>query len=467
MDLRPYATPSATTFAMVEREMLSAWRGLTLDRWRYYGDGEAVWKDDAEYLIDTACRQLSWQFPDTTRALDIAKRLVGPQKGQTEDPLLAWAAFTVSGSLPWQQRNAFCNKAMNMFRREAKEHADWQRYPDLLRVQLHGYCLGTHDRPDNPKELSAAIEVVQELGDVMDRCARAGDGLIAPRFVLEIFSGIDLRDPRLNAVLLKRMEQALDKSSYPRWMQAAILGDLHVDFAWSYRGGGYANTVSQDGWKGFGQHLNLSAAYFEEAWELHPYESWVATVALTPARNSDHSRVSAETWMHRSMATCLDEPLLRSHINNFFRPRWGGSYENLASIGCDFVDTGRFDSQAPWRIFNFCSVIIQDAGDTKDWSSARAALADPRTQASLTACVEGYRLHRGGARNPSHWNQWIVIQHHAGLADDVRRKLLELDQKDWDLPAFQRAGLDPWAVTGQPRPPGAPQLGEKPKTQKR
>ncbi|MBC8011087.1 MAG: hypothetical protein H7067_13440, partial [Burkholderiales bacterium] len=39
------------------------------------------------------------------------------------------------------------------------------------------------------------------------------------------------------------------------WLHHVLLGEHHINLAWKARGGGFSNTVSDEGWKGFREHL--------------------------------------------------------------------------------------------------------------------------------------------------------------------------------------------------------------------
>src|SRR5262249_15626687 len=58
--------------------------------------------------------------------------------------------------------------------------------------------------------------------------------------------------------------------AYPKSFTAhVVLGCVYKDFAWAARGGGYANTVSDEGWRLFKKRLETARAHLLEAEKLH------------------------------------------------------------------------------------------------------------------------------------------------------------------------------------------------------
>src|SRR5262249_20449759 len=54
------------------------------------------------------------------------------------------------------------------------------------------------------------------------------------------------------------------------WLASMLDAEYHVILAWRERGGGYANTVSEPGWKGFETNLVAARAAFSEGWKMPP-----------------------------------------------------------------------------------------------------------------------------------------------------------------------------------------------------
>ena len=55
-----------------------------------------------------------------------------------------------------------------------------------------------------------------------------------------------------------------------QWLALVLDGERHITAAWQARGGGYANTVTEKGWQGFGENLAEARKVLPQAWKLQP-----------------------------------------------------------------------------------------------------------------------------------------------------------------------------------------------------
>jgi hypothetical protein len=65
---------------------------------------------------------------------------------------------------------------------------------------------------------------------------------------------------------------AITRTSGPdyQWLALVLDGENHIQQAWLARGNGYANTVTEQGWQGFREHLKDARKSLEQAWKLQP-----------------------------------------------------------------------------------------------------------------------------------------------------------------------------------------------------
>lgn len=98
--------------------------------------------------------------------------------------------------------------------------------------------------------------------------------------------------------------------------------------------------MTDEGWKGFAemgearQHLELAAAADERL--PHPL-AFLITVAMGES-DDELARKSFETAIQR-------QPDFTAAYNNYLyslTPRWGGSYEQILSVGLDAAKNGNF-----------------------------------------------------------------------------------------------------------------------------
>jgi GYF domain 2 len=130
------------------------------------------------------------------------------------------------------------------------------------------------------------------------------------------------------------------------WLALALDGEREIAEAWAARGGGYANTVTDQGWQDFKSHLAMARNNLTEAWNLQ------RGFPLAPERMiyvelGDSDITEMRVWFDRTLAVQIDYPRAWSDFRWGLRPRWYGSEEALLALGKGAVATRRFDTDVP------------------------------------------------------------------------------------------------------------------------
>jgi len=138
------------------------------------------------------------------------------------------------------------------------------------------------------------------------------------------------------------------------WLGHVLDGEYHVQEGWKVRGGGYANTVTQEGWKGFAEQFGKADRAFTKAWELRPDLPLPAVRMITVAMGNSGEE-EMRKWFDRAIAAQIDHPKAWSSMLWGLRPRWHGSHEAMLALGIAAIDTGRFDTDVPRKFFDAVS----------------------------------------------------------------------------------------------------------------
>ena len=110
-------------------------------------------------------------------------------------------------------------------------------------------------------------------------------------------------------------------------------GILMKDYAWDARGGGWASTVTEEGWKLFGERLRRAKLDLEKALEMEP-TCWDASRELiVVATGMSLPREYAEARLQEAVAHCPTDYMARDNMAWSLQPRWGGSIEELLEFG--------------------------------------------------------------------------------------------------------------------------------------
>jgi hypothetical protein len=148
------------------------------------------------------------------------------------------------------------------------------------------------------------------------------------------------------------------------WLVGAICGYYHVEAAWVARGRGFANTVTEEGWKGFREHLEAARKHLEAAWAVAPQFPDVAAQMIRVSMGLNDGR--ERFWFERAINSQFDHYPAYTNYLWAIRPRWHGSLDQMYSFGVECLRTDRFDTRVP-SLFYKAMQDIQDETDSYNY----------------------------------------------------------------------------------------------------
>jgi hypothetical protein len=167
-----------------------------------------------------------------------------------------------------------------------------------------------------------------------------------------------------NKPMLEQLARCYDKPSLPEWARRTLLGHTEIQLAWADRGGGWAGTVTEQGWEGFGGYLKKARANLVAAWQLQPDQPMAAAEMIRVIMGGGGEEGdNAWVWFERAVSAQFDYNLAYGHMLYLLRPRWGGSHEAMLAFGKACVATRRFDTEVPWNLLRACELIDEDVPD--------------------------------------------------------------------------------------------------------
>ncbi|HEX2972602.1 MAG TPA: hypothetical protein VHP11_09730, partial [Tepidisphaeraceae bacterium] len=135
------------------------------------------------------------------------------------------------------------------------------------------------------------------------------------------------------------------------WLVQMIGGNYHISAAWSARGSGSANAVTDEGWQGFYGHLKEARKCLRKAYELQPTYPEAAWRMISVAMGGgDTLGENPRDWFDKAVAAEFDYLPAYSAMLWALRPRWGGSHEEMYRFGVECLQTGRFDTMVPYQL---------------------------------------------------------------------------------------------------------------------
>lgn len=217
--------------------------------------------------------------------------------------------------------------------------------------------------------------------------------------------GVSFRKLRATALI----EAARKADGKFAWLAGVLEGEHEIDLAWKARGGGFADTVTRQGQRDFEDHLEKAEAALSEAWNLHP--EWPRPAARMIAVSMGlHGAEEMHRWFGRAIEAEMNHQVAWNAFLFGLRPRWHGDRQALLALGRAAVDSGRFDTGVPKRLFDAIEAVEADLvrppgrrifGDRDVWplidsmyrgytSNATDKLAGWRTVYAVVAHIAGH-----------------------------------------------------------------------------
>ena len=185
-----------------------------------------------------------------------------------------------------------------------------------------------------------------------------------------------------------------------------VKGVFLVKFAWDARGGGWASSVTGNGWKLFSERLADAEKTLTRCYELYPDDPHAATTMLTVELGQGQGRPRMEEWFARAikadpgnMAACRAKMW-------YLAPRWYGSLEDQLEFGRQCLASGRFESRVPLMVIDAHASIAPPAPLFSDVPNPY--YARPDVWADVSTAYDGYLQ-----QHPTAWRLRAWYAHYA------------------------------------------------------
>lgn len=229
-------------------------------------------------------------------------------------------------------------------------------YPPIRQTFVFGRAAEFLGR--SKKELSEADRKdVQEWIDLAHaRLAQAARDAEVPDPTLldsaEVLIDAEMRLTRDRKTGFDKAHAALSEAR-PKGAAAHILkGRVYVPYAWDARGSGYANTVTEDGWRKMAARLAEAEAALVRAWEIDPSDPEPATLMIGVELGQPKGRPVMELWYRRAMEANPDNVDACKKKMYYLEPKWHGSAEDMLAFGRELLAGGNWDARLPFQLID-------------------------------------------------------------------------------------------------------------------
>lgn len=214
----------------------------------------------------------------------------------------------------------------------------------------------------------------------------------------------------------------LEPVLFAKWPQESfawlLKGQANTEMAWHARGGGFANTVTTQGWKGFEEHLKIADEALNKAWKLNPTDTRIPIAMLTVELGQGEGRDRMELWFERAMeldTNCYDAAFAKLY---YLEPKWHGSVEDMLIFGRQCVASKKWGGRVPlvladahWSIYKQYNKEAEDYWmEHGVWDDLQAAF-----ERFFELCPDAVSWRHNYAWYAYHCRQWDALNKQLNL----------------------------------------------------
>jgi len=159
-----------------------------------------------------------------------------------------------------------------------------------------------------------------------------------------------LKAVKTNGRELEEFYKELEPVLFKNWSNEAqiylIKGIYYLDFAWQARGTGYANTVTEEGWRLFAQRVVEAEKALDQAWKLNPRDGRTAKNMLRLELGQGKGRARMEIWFKRATDLNPNDYFPFQAKLNYLEPKWYGSEKEMLDFARECVAPGKWGAYA-------------------------------------------------------------------------------------------------------------------------
>jgi hypothetical protein len=157
-----------------------------------------------------------------------------------------------------------------------------------------------------------------------------------------------------------RVEGPLMKDRQGDATTLLVKGKVQTFLAWTYRGGGFANTVKDEQWKAFEEKLAGAEQTLAQAWKLDPKNPEIAVEMMRVELGQGQGRERLESWFKRAMDLDANNYNACEAKYYYLTPKWYGSEAELLGFGRECLNSSRWGGRVPLMLVSIHQSIVRD-----------------------------------------------------------------------------------------------------------
>jgi Leucine-rich repeat (LRR) protein len=348
------------------QELLDRNRKTMRDAYDKIGKRDPKWNDSARAALDAMTMNFSqWPRPVPTHddVFVLAKKAID---AGCDDPMVLYVlarvsnARNVAGNEEYRRRWLTAGAAMGK-----SGYSDFRRSLALLSTAS---VLAGPQGGDPEKSSQFAEEALDAYLLALKKERRSfGNDLMRGQALG--LAGIFARLKGSEKTGRDHVDEALSDVPDAKLLRVQMRAEHQIDSAWKARGGGFADTVTAEGFREFTENLKAAHESLHEAWKLDPTDSWAPTTMLRVLKGLgeriENFDDELKTWFERAMNADPDNIEACQEMLEILDPKWHGSAADVVAFGRECAKSE--------NVLNRIPLLILDA-------HARAVLRRPNAE---------------------------------------------------------------------------------------
>jgi hypothetical protein len=304
----------------------------TVDAYQTAGYASRKWNAPAiQALAEFACSRANVLETNEPWALIIATNAATAVQAGCKDPMVTYLYITFAMDQT-NSKEAFVEAFSAMA--DAMNNSPYppirKFYAALRAEQQYTYAHGYGSNVDFTRPEQLIMSARENIANSLN------DKTMPPEEVYESCSELLYQWPG-DMTSLKNCWEQIERPLFANWPDESISwllkGQAYNIMAANARGTGYADTVTEAGWKGFSDNLAVAEKSLERAWELNPNDARTAVTMIWIANDQGQSRDQMELWFNRAMENNTNDYEACQAKLNYIEPKWHGSTQAMLEFG--------------------------------------------------------------------------------------------------------------------------------------
>jgi len=392
---------------------LTFFRHHLIDEYDRVATKNPAWDDTAHKLLDASAELFADEMSGRDNDSNILSHASALFKAKCDDPLIMFLGLRV-GMFPTTKKIEAMRTAML-----ASKYSAFNKFSMLAWIARNA----VRDNMKPGQRNGQSTEFLKQALELLPLELAEEPG-IPSNVVLQQVVGLSSTGEaaRLErSAVWQMIDQTLAKSMPEESVvRLNLKGQFLIQYAWDARGGGWANTVTENGWKLFSERLADADKTLSRCYELYPDDPNAPTSMLTVELGQGQGRQRMEMWFDRAMKADPGNVEACQIKLQYLMPRWHGSIEEQLRFGRQCLAGGQFDSRVPLVVVDVHAMIATPGPWASEVPSPYYAQDD--VWQDISAAYEGYL-----AQVPEAWHSRMRYARYAWLAGK-REKSVELHE---------------------------------------